>query len=188
MSDALSRPAVATGWRDGTAEVTVDAIAHTAMINLRGRGDAAFASAVESATGLGLPIVPNTVASSGDLDLVWLGPDEWSVNAFGADSADLLSRLGGALAGVRAAVTDVRAGFQVFLVNGPSAADLLARGTALDLAPERFVAGCAARTVLAKAPVLLYRRGDAAAVHVIVRRSMAGYLQDWFTAALARMD
>ena len=50
------------------------------IINIRGdANDTAFTAAVKIATGCDLPLVANTVASAGDVRILWLGPNEWWV-------------------------------------------------------------------------------------------------------------
>ena len=55
----------------------LDEIALLDMLNLRGdASDPAFAAAVQSATGLTLPVAANTASVGDGRQLFWLGPDE----------------------------------------------------------------------------------------------------------------
>src|ERR1700733_772492 len=56
--------------------------------------------------GLPLPLAVNRVAAMAALRVLWLGPDEWLIVADG-DAPDLLPRLERAVAGRRAAVSDL---------------------------------------------------------------------------------
>jgi len=112
------------------------------------------------------PMAPNTVLG----DAIWLGPDEWLV-------------LGGREeehAGAAAAV-DVSANRVCLELAGDGAADVLARGCALDLHPSVFPLGSCAQTVVARAQVILYRTDDA--FRLLVRPSFADYLRAWLRDA-----
>ncbi|MGH7122931.1 MAG: sarcosine oxidase subunit gamma family protein, partial [Stellaceae bacterium] len=59
---------------------TLRELAPPLMLNLRGdAGAEAFRSAVNAVLGISPPAEPNTVASSGEISVLWLGPDEWLV-------------------------------------------------------------------------------------------------------------
>ena len=47
-------------------------------LSLRGSGER-FLDACEAALGVRPPTAPNTVASSGTLSVLWLGPDEYLI-------------------------------------------------------------------------------------------------------------
>nr|WP_256256977.1 sarcosine oxidase subunit gamma family protein [Nonomuraea pusilla] len=68
-----------------------------------------------------------------------------------------------------------------FDLSGPSALDVLVTGCPIDLHPEVFAGH--AQTLLAKAPVILERRG-AEAYRIHVRSSFAGYLAEWLLDAI----
>ena len=59
----------------------------------------------------------------------------------------------------------------------------------LDLDPERFRAGCCARSLFARVPVLLHRPGDDPLYELTVPRSYAEFARDWLEdAALEYAD
>ena len=60
------------------------------------------------------------------------------------------------------ALTDVSDGLVTFTLAGPSARDVLAKGCPLDLHPRAFTPGSCARSLLAKADVLLHLHADEA--------------------------
>ena len=115
------------------------------------------------------PLAPNTVAG----DALWLGPNEWLV--LGAREE--------AYADASAAV-DVSANRVCLELAGPGAADVLARGCALDLHPSVFPPGSCAQTLLARAQVILYGT-EADVFRLLVRPSYADYLRAWFRDAMA---
>jgi sarcosine oxidase subunit gamma len=114
------------------------------------------------------PMAPNTVAG----DAIWLGPDEWLV--LGGREEDYPGL----------PVVDVSANRVCLELSGPGAADVLARGCALDLHPSVFPSGRCAQTLVARAQVILYRTDDA--FRLLVRPSYADYLRAWLRDAGAR--
>lgn len=132
--------------------------------------------------GLPLPLAPNRVAAMGTARTLWLGPDEWLVTADG-DAPELLPRLQRAVAGRRAAVTDLSASRAVFEIAGGGARDLLAAGCGLDLHPRVFGPGQCAQTLLARVPVIIDQLDAAPRYRLLVRRSFARWLTDWLIDA-----
>ena len=189
----MSDTAVARGALDPAAAVEGPGVRvaprpPAAVVNLRGRlQDAGFAEAVAGVLGATPPAEPNTVASEGQIDLLWCGPDEWLVLAWQRGPEDLTRGLVEALAGHHAAVTDVSAGNAVLELAGPGARALLARGCPLDLHPRVFAPGRCAQSVLGHAGVLIHLRDPQPAFTVVVRRSMAGYLWRWLDVMSARL-
>jgi sarcosine oxidase subunit gamma len=154
------------------------------QIALRGNsGNAAFLAAVRTALGLDLPVTAGAVAEAGPLRALWLGPDEWLLVAPDGSAAALMVALEKALDGVHAQVVDVSANRTVLAVEGPRAADLLAKGLTLDLHPRAFGPGRVTQTILARAAVILEQRGEAPAYRLYVRNSFAAYLASWLLDA-----
>jgi sarcosine oxidase subunit gamma len=104
------------------------------------------------------PLGPNTVVG----DALWLGPDEWLV--LGGREEDYADQ---------PAAVDVSANRSCLELSGEGAADVLARGCALDLHPSVFPPGRCAQTLVARAQVILYRP-EAHTFRLLVRPSFAG--------------
>lgn len=115
------------------------------------------------------PMAPNTVLG----DAIWLGPDEWLV--LGGREEEYADR---------PAAVDVSANRVCLELSGDSAADVLARGCALDLHASVFPPGRCAQTLVARAQVILWRTDDA--FRLLVRPSFADYLRAWLRDAGAR--
>jgi sarcosine oxidase subunit gamma len=115
------------------------------------------------------PLAPNTVAG----DALWLGPDEWLV--LGGREQDYPDAW---------AAVDVSANRVCFELSGPAAADVLARGCALDLHPSVFPPGRCAQTLLARAQVILYRTEEQT-FRLLVRASYADDLRAWLRDAMS---
>ncbi len=192
MSDAVIQESplaffwsVETGTAQAdTAGVTLGERAFQGHISLRGDAtDRGFLDAVQSAAGVGLPLEANTVAESGEVAALWLGPDEWLLLTSADRAVGLYQGLRDALAGIHAAVTDLTGGQTVITVRGPRARDVLAKGCSLDLHPRAFGPGRCAQSHLAKASVIIRQVDESPSYDVIVRRSFAEYLALWLKDA-----
>lgn len=115
------------------------------------------------------PMQPNTATG----DAFWLGPDEWLV--LGGREQDFPEAW---------AAVDVSANRVCLELSGEDAADVLARGCALDLHPSVFPPGNCAQTLLARAQVILYC-ADEHVFRLLIRPSYADYVREWFTDAMA---
>lgn len=154
------------------------------MLTLRGNAaDPAFAAAVQSATGLALPVRANSASLGGDKQLFWLGPDEWLLKAPGGQGAALEAALRSALAGQHVSVVAMGAGSTTLSLQGDAAADLLSRGCPLDLHARAFPDGSLAQSHIAKANVVLYCHQAEQHYEITVRRSFAEYLFKWLCEA-----
>lgn len=191
MSDAVLQSPLAPLLGTGDTSLMVDGQAVTLgeaplmdMLNLRGNpADAAFGSAVQSVTGLALPLVANTARMGADRQLLWLGPDEWLLQCPIGQGAALEAALRQALAGQHFSVVSVGHGNTVLRVQGPGAADLLARGCPLDFHASVFAAGQVAQSHISRANATIVCKQAGSRYEVIVRRSFADYLFRWLCAA-----
>ncbi|MGW3369886.1 sarcosine oxidase subunit gamma [Streptosporangium canum] len=153
------------------------------QVNLRLDPGGPAAGDIGRALGVPLPAEPGTYGSA-DVDVLWLGPDEWLIVGEPGRERELETRLRAAAGTGHVAVTDVSAQRTTLLVAGPKARDLLAHGCAIDLHPRVFGPGRCAQTMLARAQVLLVAR-DGDEFLVLVRPSFAGYLVAWLLDAAA---
>lgn len=147
-----------------------------------GATELAFLSQVDvriepaSAATLGFPTEPNTARTSGDRDVLWLGPDEWLiVGAPGAASA-IGDELEASLAGLHRSVVDVSANRAVIELAGTSRHDLLSSACPIDLHPRSWGDGRCAQSVFGAPQVLLHEREGA--TRLFVRPSFADYVVD----------
>jgi len=171
--------ALASQKTDG-AGITLGESAHRGIINIRGDAtDGAFTAAVKNATGCDLPIAANTVASAGDVRILWLGPNEWWVVGTDARRAGLLDGLRQAFAGQHTNVTDVSESRTVITMSGPAARDVLARGISNDLHPRAFGPGQCIQTSLSRANVLLHQTDNTPSYEIYVLKSFSDYLWRW---------
>ena len=155
-----------------------------AQLNLRvDASDATVIRRLSDSLGVSLPLTPNSVTRADDRRALWLGPDEWLVVAPADQAGSLDQALRNGLAGAFSSIVDVSANRTVLEIRGVKAHDLLAHGVPIDLDPPAFGPGRCAQTLLAKAQVIIERRGDEPAFHLYVRSSFATYAADWLLDA-----
>jgi sarcosine oxidase subunit gamma len=147
-------------------------------LSLRGSGDAFFA-ACESVLGARPPTQPNTVATSGETSILWLGPDEWLLIGGKTGYVPDLRR---ALAGIQSAVVDVTSSRKALTVSGGRAEEILAKTATLDFSIAAFPVGSCAQTNIARTQGIIWRRGAEEFV-LYVRSSFAPYLRAWLDDA-----
>jgi sarcosine oxidase subunit gamma len=148
-------------------------------LNVRGSSESSvFRDVVQSVVGVELPLEPNTVCVHDGRVVFWLGPAEWLVTCAGADEHRLAEGLDEGLAGEFTSVVRLGGGQTLLEFGGESARELLAKGCPLDLHPRALPIGRCAQTHVAKAPALL--RPIPTGFELIVRRSFADYLWQWF--------
>jgi sarcosine oxidase subunit gamma len=138
------------------------------------RGGPEVSAPAGAAFGATPPLEPLRAAAEGLRAALWLGPDEWLLVAED-DESSLGATIEAALAGVAHALVDVSHRQCAIELSGPGAARLLNAGVPLDLDPEAFPVDMAARTLLLKAEITLWRR-EAERFHLEVARSFAPYV------------
>ncbi len=167
------------------AETSLRELPPLLLLNLRGNlGAEEFKSAVAGVLGVSPPAEPNTLATSGETAVLWLGPDEWLVT-MPAGNRDLAERLGAALAGQHHSVVDVSQGRLLLELEGASAQAVLAQGTGLDLRPRNFGPGRCAQTTFAHVPVVLQQVDATPRFRIFVRASFAPFVTEWLKGAVA---
>jgi sarcosine oxidase subunit gamma len=182
-AERLTQVTRATGGAIAIAEVPF-----LTQINLRLDPTGPVAAAAGKELGLALPTEADSSARSGDVSVLWLGPDEWLVVGPPGAAEHLTARLRSAAGTEHVSVVDVSAQRTTVVLSGPRVRDLLALGCAVDVHARAFGVGDCTQTVLAHAPVVLLRRerdeGGAEPVFwVLVRASFAAHLVDWLVDA-----
>ena len=149
------------------------------------RGDGAVAAAAGAAFGVAIPQTPLRAAAAAGRVALWLGPDEWLLMSEGEAPTLLAAMLEDALKQLPHSLVDVSQRQIGLQIEGANAARALNAGCPLDLSPAAFAVGAATRTMLAKAEIVLWRRG-ANAFHIDVWRSFADYAAKFLVEAAAR--
>ena len=168
---------------EAPARVRLSEVPFLTQLTLRVAPSTAAATAAGYALGTPLPMAPNTTSVAGEVQILWMGPDEWLVIGPTELRARLRARLEGAFAGEHATVVDVSAHRTVIEVAGSDARELLMKGCAVDLHPRAFEPGRCAQTTLARAQVVLLARTPEPAYWVFVRASFAEYVAEWLLDA-----
>ncbi len=139
-----------------------------------------------SSLGVRFPSVPCTFTSGsgrfGDVEALWLGPDEFLVVAPPGPRVEIEEVVRGALGGSRGSVVDTSAQRTTVALEGPHARDVLAHGCSVDLHPSSAPAGTCVQTLLARTGIVLQVNGDDRFT-VLVRSSFAEYLAAWLADA-----
>ncbi|MDP3655233.1 MAG: sarcosine oxidase subunit gamma family protein [Rhodoferax sp.] len=163
---------------------TLGEIPFVEMLNVRGDArDAGFVQALLAATGLHLPVAPNTASLGEQRQLLWMGPDEWLLKLQDGQGAAVEAALRQGLQGRHHSLVQVGDGNTTLTVQGAAAADLLSRGCPLDLHPRAFGSGALAQTHVAKAGAMVLCRAAGTHFELTVRRSFADYLYRWLCEA-----
>ncbi len=160
-----------------------------AQIGLRGNpDDPAFLDGVRQVLDFDLPIVPNIVNASGNVRILWLGPDEWLIAADDGAAADLVGGLEASLDGHHVSIVDLSASRTVFELSGPQARSVLEKGCLLDLHPRVIAPGQCAGTIIAQTQVYLEQTDDRPTYRLYVRVSFARHFSSWLLDAMAEFN
>jgi sarcosine oxidase subunit gamma len=169
--------------------VTMAEIGHRTIVNIRGTAsDPAFASAVQTATGVALPSEANTVSAAGARQILWLGPNEWWVTGPDGEAEVLVEKLRENFVGQHATACDVSESRAILALKGPKAREVLMRGVSLDLHPREFRVGQCAQTGLSRGNVLLHLADDTPTFEVYVLKSFSDYLWRWLEKVAVDFD
>lgn len=153
----------------------------SALIDLRALEGAL--DAIERTMGVALPRRVGQCVTSAEASVLTLGPYHWLIRTIIERESACASALEQAIGPERGAATIVSDAFVCVRLTGEDAALVLAQGTPLDLHPTRFPIGSCARSVLARASVLIVR--DSGGFEVLADRSYADYVARWLALAAA---
>jgi heterotetrameric sarcosine oxidase gamma subunit len=208
--DQLSPTRHAQGIDD--PHLRVVPVTHCSLLLVQGHAeDPALRKLIQRELGLDLPVASRANARGGTA-ILWLGPKEWLIETSEAASATgQLSRAGiaagaapwaethaGAAARTRAeatalhTITDISDALAGFDLSGSRAADVLMSGCSLDLGPQAFSAGQAARTAIADVPAIIWSATSGPETspwgrfRCWVDRSFAAHFWDWLADSPSR--
>lgn len=157
--------------RTATGIASVSEAPRRGMITLRAAHDTDLADLLD-ATGLGLP-ARRRIESYAAGQVGWMSPDELLILAAPGAVPGLLDDLAARLAQRHHLVADVSDARAMLRVDGPGAAQVLAKLCPVDLLDGRFAQVELRRTHLAQIPAAFWRDGDG--FTVICFRSVALY-------------
>jgi sarcosine oxidase subunit gamma len=141
----------------------------------------------EVAAALGVPL-PEACrfTSSADLDVLWMGPDEYLILAEPGRQSELETMLRTAIGDAPGAVCDVSAQRTTVSLTGPFARDVLAHGCSIDLHPSVSPHGTCVQTLLARTGIVLLVREEG--FTILVRQSFSEYFAAWLVDASTEYD
>lgn len=194
MADGLPRQSALAHLRlalrtlrdPGQADVRLSELPARTCLNLRAEATPEIRAIVAERIGCGLPLHPSASTRKRGMTALWLGPDEWLIAGDSA-AGEIMARLDDGFRGRFVAVTDVSDAYCVIGLAGKAAEKVLSKGCSLDLHPEVFEVGYVARTLCAKAGVILHRTRKTG-FEIYVRRSYADYLWRWLEDAGKEFD
>lgn len=168
----------------GEAGVILTELPFLGYINLRGNPkEQEFLKTVERTLEVSLPLKPNTGSVVNKVNVLWLGPDEWLLITPSDQETQLSQTLRNSLSRIPASVTDITGSQTLLKLSGQNSLKLIAKGCSLDLHPRVFGSGQCAQTVLAKAPIVVWKPDGTSSYNIIVRRTYADYLAHWLKDA-----
>jgi len=180
---ALAHPLALAPESQGpdSAAVILTAAPPLVLLDLRCRERAALDAFLKKPLGLASPPVAHCVSAAGGT-LFRLGPDWWQLRCNDRKTADRLLK---AKAAGLVGVTDISDSFLAIGVAGPRAREVLAKAATVDLHPDAFPAGTAARTLFGRVTVIVARleEGEPPAFDVTISRSNARFLWRWLADA-----
>ena len=172
---------MAETWQAAGGTVTVRELAPGPIATLRLRCPSAEDIArIGALIGTPLPTVPNRTAGAAPR-VIWIGPDEWLIVGSDLPNAAIEGAATDAAAVLCVSAGDGRCTFDV---TGPDAAELLAKGTSIDLHPGAFAEGMSVMTLLAQANVIIDRLPGLTGFRLIVDISLRDYVRQWFCDAV----
>ncbi len=177
----MSEPVSALDGRIAAGDVTVRDCGLQGMITLRGDLGASKVKAVcKAIAGHSIP-ESGRIAFNGDKGLVWMSPDEVLVLVPYLDVAGTLMEIDKALKGLHYLAVDVSDARAVIAVEGPFAAEVIAKLAPVDLHPDSFAVGQFRRSRLGQTAAAFWRSDTG--FLVVCFRSLAGYMFDQLAVA-----
>jgi sarcosine oxidase, subunit gamma len=190
MVDTTTRRSPLAGQAPALAGLPISAreLPFLTQLNLRTDPDGPAAASIGRALGGTLPVVPSTASRFGEVDVLWLGPDEWLLLAPSGQEEALAATVRRAIGEADGAVTDVSAQRTAVALTGPRVREVLARGCSIDLHPKAAPAGSCVQTLLAQTGVTILVRDETSSDFLLlVRSSFAEYFAAWLIDACTEL-
>ena len=188
----MAKPASTTALSDVlplTGEHTLSEVPLCGKINLRGNiADASFSQAIKSVLNIEAPNKANTVSSSADTQIFWLGPDEWLIHTPLDKTAEIIESLHSELADLHVALTDVSDYFCVIKLSGNHTRAVIASASPFDTRQANFPIGQCAQTRFGHASILLWPTDDAPTFQLQVRGSYAQYVYGYLGNSIKNIE
>jgi sarcosine oxidase subunit gamma len=171
-----------TAGQHGSAQLQIEPAA--AQFSFRGPSSTAIVAG--RAFGVKLPLEPCRAQWQNSRAALWLGPDEWLLLGPADQANDIRTALAAWLHDIPHALVAIGHRNAALRISGPASAAVLNAGCPLDLHETAFPVGMCTRTLLAKAPVILWRTGQQH-FYLSAWRSFMPYIWDYLVEARTRL-
>ena len=143
-------------------------------INIRGKNKDFFTK-IGKILSIILPVEPNTSTSNGNLDALWLSPDEWMIYLNDNIFDDLYNEISKLNLG---SVTDVSDQWVCIKISGSKVFDLLISGSPFDFREFKNNKNHVTQTLLNHIDVTIHHK-ELNEINLFVRRSFSEHLISW---------
>ena len=143
-------------------------------INIRGKNKDFFTK-IGKILSIILPVEPNTSTSNGNLDALWLSPDEWMIYLNENIFDDLYNEISKLNLG---SVTDVSDQWVCIKISGSKIFDLLISGSPFDFREFKNNKNHVTQTLLNHIDVTIHHK-EINEINLFVRRSFSEHLMSW---------
>ena len=143
-------------------------------INIRGKNKDFFTK-IGKILSIILPVEPNTSTSNGNLDALWLSPDEWMIYLNENIFDDLYNEISKLNLG---SVTDVSDQWVCIKIRGSKVFDLLTSGSPFDFREFKNNKNHVTQTLLNHIDVTMHHK-ELNEINLFVRRSFSEHLISW---------
>ncbi len=164
--------------------ISISEISDRGMIDLRGEaGSAKFRQAAKAALGVELPLKPRSVASKGEVTILWLSIDQWLVCCPRDKTDGLIDDLRRNLDSLHSLSVDVSDARAIIRLQGDDTLEVLMKGSSVDFTLPEYKAGLVRRLMFAEIAALAHIVSDKPrTVDIYVFRSYADYTWKWIRA------
>jgi sarcosine oxidase subunit gamma len=154
------------------------------MVTLRGDlASDALRSAVREVTGHPVPDIRRIHGAAAG-GVAWISPDELLILCAPGTAGETAARLSAALGAAHHLAVDVSDARAVFVIEGPGAREVLAKGAPVDLSRAAFGSGDLRRTRLGQIAVAFWMTGEDR-FELVCFRSVADFAETWLRTAAA---
>ena len=143
-------------------------------INIRGKNKDFFTK-IGKILSIILPVEPNTSTSNGNLDALWLSPDEWMIYLNDNIFNNLYNEISKLNLG---SVTDVSDQWVCIKIRGSKVFDLLTSGSPFDFREFKNNKNHVTQTLLNHIDVTIHHK-EINEINLFVRRSFSEHLMSW---------
>ena len=143
-------------------------------INIRGKNKDFFTK-IGKILSIILPVEPNTSTSNGNLDVLWLSPDEWMIYLNENIFDNLFNEISKLNLG---SVTDVSDQWVCINIKGSKVFDLLSSGSPFNFRKFKNNKNRVTQTLVNHVDVIIHHK-ELNEINLFVRRSFSEHLMSW---------